>query len=131
MLTQNLRQNLKERHLFQNDGWTKWEAVQLVDALEAKQAMAKADWECWRKLGERFEQIHGLFSFDLDDDDQEQACQNACTRERCNSDVSQMAKEMNILPYFLSPSPQQHGSHTKTSANSKRKGKGGKGQRKP
>jgi hypothetical protein len=69
MLTQHLRPNLREWHLFQNDGWTKWEAVQLADKLEAKQAMAKADWECWKKLEEQFELIHGLFSFDLNDDD--------------------------------------------------------------
>jgi hypothetical protein len=52
MLTQCSRQNLRELRLFQNDGWTKWEAVQLTDQLEAKQAMAKADWEFWKKLEE-------------------------------------------------------------------------------
>jgi hypothetical protein len=41
MPTQFLRQNLRKRHQFQNDGWTKWEAVQLVDKLDAKQVMAK------------------------------------------------------------------------------------------
>ncbi len=66
----------------------KWEAVQLAEELDTKQAMAKADWECWKKLEEQFEQIHGLFSFDLHDDDQEQACQDACAREQCNVDVS-------------------------------------------
>jgi hypothetical protein len=121
MLTQRSRQNLRERHLFQNDGLTKWEAVQLTDELEAKQAMAKADWECWKKLEEQFEQIHGLFSFDLDDDDQEQAHQDACTRERGNADISQMAKEMDMPLYYLSPYPQQCGSHTKTSAQRKQK----------
>jgi hypothetical protein len=35
--------------------------VQLADKLEAKQAMEKADWECWKKLEEGFEQLHGLF----------------------------------------------------------------------
>ncbi len=39
MPTQRLWQNLRERHQFQNDGWTKWEAVQLTDKLEAKWAM--------------------------------------------------------------------------------------------
>jgi hypothetical protein len=36
MLTQRSRQNLRERRLFQNNSWTKWEAVQLTDELEAK-----------------------------------------------------------------------------------------------
>jgi hypothetical protein len=41
MPTQRLQQNLRERHQFQNYGWTKWEAVQLVGKLEAKQVMAE------------------------------------------------------------------------------------------
>ncbi len=41
--TQRSRQNLRERRLFQNSGWTKWEAVQLADELEVKQEIAKAD----------------------------------------------------------------------------------------
>jgi hypothetical protein len=41
--TQRSRQNLRERRLFQNDGWTKWEAVQLADELEVEQEMAKVD----------------------------------------------------------------------------------------
>jgi hypothetical protein len=53
--TQRLPKDLKERHQFQNYGWTKWEAVQLSDKLEAKQAVANADWECWKKLEEQFE----------------------------------------------------------------------------
>jgi hypothetical protein len=40
--TKHLRQNLRERHLFQNNGWTKWEAVQLADKLEMKQEIKKA-----------------------------------------------------------------------------------------
>jgi hypothetical protein len=44
--TQHLRQNLRERKIFRNDGWTKWEAVQLTDELEATRSKAKADWEC-------------------------------------------------------------------------------------
>jgi hypothetical protein len=77
------RQNLRERRQFQNDGWTKWEAVQLADKSEAKQAMEKADWECWKKLEKRFEQFHGLFLFDLVDDNQEDARQTvtAWTRD--------------------------------------------------
>jgi hypothetical protein len=35
--------------------------------------MAKADWECWKKLEESFDQIHGPFLLDLDDYDQEDA----------------------------------------------------------
>jgi len=35
--------------LFWNDGWTKWEAVQLADELKAKWEMVKADWECWKE----------------------------------------------------------------------------------
>jgi hypothetical protein len=34
--TQHLRKILRERHLFQNNGWTNWEAVQLTDKLEVK-----------------------------------------------------------------------------------------------
>jgi hypothetical protein len=56
--TQRSRQNVRDRRLFQNDGWKKWEAVQLTDKLEAKQEMAKADWECWKKIEKQFEQIH-------------------------------------------------------------------------
>jgi hypothetical protein len=56
--TQHSRQNLRERRRFQNDGWTKWEAVQLVDELEATLEIVKTDWECWKKLEERFKQIH-------------------------------------------------------------------------
>jgi hypothetical protein len=41
MPTQRSQQNLRERRRFQNDGWTKWEAVQLAGKLEAKQVMAK------------------------------------------------------------------------------------------
>ncbi len=89
--------------------------MQLADELQAKQAMTKADLECWKKLEEQFEQIHGLFLFDLDVDDQEKACRDACTRERDNADVSQMAQEMDMSPYSPSPSPSLLGSHTKDS----------------
>jgi hypothetical protein len=34
--TQRSRKNLRDRRLFRNNGWTKWEAVQLADELEAK-----------------------------------------------------------------------------------------------
>jgi hypothetical protein len=56
--------------------------VQLADKLEAKQEIVKADWECWKKLEERFKQIHGPFLFDLDEDDQNEACQDERIRER-------------------------------------------------
>ncbi len=51
-LTQRLRQSLREGCLFQNNSWMKWEAVQLADELEAKEAMVKADWGCWKKSEE-------------------------------------------------------------------------------
>jgi hypothetical protein len=41
--TQCSRQNLRERNRFRNDGWTKWEAVQLADNLEATRSKVKAD----------------------------------------------------------------------------------------
>ena len=62
---QRSRQNLRDRRLFRNDGWTKWEAVQLADELEATREMVKADWECWKKLEEQF--------LDSDEDDQDKA----------------------------------------------------------
>ncbi len=72
--TQCSRQNLRDRCLFRNEGWTKWEAVKLPDELEAEQEiMMKADWECWKKIEERFKQIHGPFLFDSDKDDQDEA----------------------------------------------------------
>jgi hypothetical protein len=52
--TQPLRQNLRDRCLFRNDGWTKLEAVQLADKLEVKREMVKADWECWKKKEKQF-----------------------------------------------------------------------------
>ncbi len=48
--------------------------MQLADELEAKQEMVKVDWECWKKLEEQFEQIHGPLLFDSDEDDQDEAC---------------------------------------------------------
>jgi hypothetical protein len=35
--------------------------------------MAKADWECWKKLEGGFEQFDILFIFDLVDNNQEDA----------------------------------------------------------
>ncbi len=60
--------------------------------------------------------------FDLDDNDQEQACRETCTRERCNADILQMAKEMDMLPYSPSPSPSLLGSRTNNSAQKKQRG---------
>jgi hypothetical protein len=80
MPTQCLRQSLRERRQFQNDGWTKWDVVQLADKFEAKGAIEKADWECWKKLEGRFEQFHRLFLFDLVDGNQEDAHQDGRIR---------------------------------------------------
>jgi hypothetical protein len=124
MPTQRSRQNLRERLHFQNDGWTKWEAVQLTDKFEAKQAMEKADWECWKKLEEGFKQFRGLLLFDLVDDDQQDAHRDERIRQRWTVELSQNGQEMDMSPYSsLSPSPQQCGSCTKTSAQRKQKGK--------
>ncbi len=96
--------------------------MQLAEELEAKRAMAKADWECWRKLEEQIEQIHALFLFDLNDDDQEDTHQDKKIRQRWTVELSQHAKEMDMLPSSPSTSSQQHGSCTKTSAQMKWKG---------
>jgi hypothetical protein len=56
--------------------------VQLTDKFEAKQAMEKADCECWKKLEEGFEQFHRLYLFDLVDDNQEDAHQDERIRQR-------------------------------------------------
>jgi hypothetical protein len=56
--------------------------VQLADELEVEQAMAKADWECWKKLEEGFKMICGHFLNDFDDDDQEDARQDERVRQR-------------------------------------------------
>jgi hypothetical protein len=86
---------------------TKWEAVQLADQLEAKQAMAKANWVCWKKLEERVKQIHRPFLLDLDDDVQEDASQDKRIKQRWNVELLQHGQEMDISPYSPSPSPQQ------------------------
>jgi hypothetical protein len=80
---------LRERRQFRNDGWTKWEAVQLAEKLEAKRAIEKADWECWKKLEKGFKQFHGLFLFDLVDDDQEGAHQDERIKQRWAVELSQ------------------------------------------
>jgi hypothetical protein len=49
--TQCSRNFLRERHHIQDGGWTKWEAVQLTDKLEAKQDIEKAKWDLWKEAG--------------------------------------------------------------------------------
>jgi hypothetical protein len=46
--------------------------------------MMKADWECWKKIEEQFERIHGPFLFDSDKDDQDEAHQDKRIRQRWN-----------------------------------------------
>jgi hypothetical protein len=69
--TQCSRKKLREKNRFRNNGWTKWEAVQLADELEATQAKAKADWECWKEADKQREaldlQINGPLLFEWDD----------------------------------------------------------------
>ena len=71
MPIQRSRQNLRELRLFKHDGWTKWEAVQLTDELEAKQAMEKAEWDLWKEADKQWEaldlQINGPHLFEWDD----------------------------------------------------------------
>jgi hypothetical protein len=111
--TQLSRQNLRERRQFRNNGWTKWEAVQLADELEATQVMVKADWECSKKFEEQFS--------DLDEDDQDKARQDKMMRQRQNVDLLQHAQEMDMLPYSLSLPPTAWVSGTKSSAQRKRR----------
>ncbi len=94
---QHSRLKIRDRCLFQNNGWTKWEAVQLADKLEAEQEMIKADRECSKKIEERFEQIHGPFLFDSDKDDQDEARRDKRIRQRWNVDPLQHIKEMDML----------------------------------
>jgi hypothetical protein len=71
MPTQCSRQNLREWHLFRNDGWTKWEAVQLLDKSEAKRAMEKAKWDLRKEADKQRKaldlQINGPLLFEWDD----------------------------------------------------------------
>ncbi len=59
----------------------------------------------------------------MDNDDQEDTHQDERIRQRWTVELSQDAKEMDMLPSPLSLSPQQCGSRTKTSAQRKWKGK--------
>ncbi len=90
--------------------------------------MAKAERECWKKLEEGFKKNHRLALFDLVDDDHKDAHQDERKRQRWTVKLMQHGQEMDMLPYSPpSPSPQQCGSHTKTSPQRKRKGKRRKG----
>jgi hypothetical protein len=78
--------------------------------------MAKADWECWKILEKQFVHINGPFLLDTDDDDQDNACRDQRIEQRWTVDLSQHAKEMDMLPYSPSTSTQQLRSCAKTSA---------------
>ena len=97
---------------FQNEDWTKWEAVQLADELEETREMVKADWECWNKLEERFS--------DSDEDDQDEARRDKRMRQRWNVEPLQHAQEMDMSSYSLSLPPTAWVSGTKSSAQRKR-----------
>ena len=118
--TQRLRQILRERNRFWIDVWTKLEAVQLADELEATQAKAKADWECWKEANKQREpldlQINGPFLFEWDDLSEEALWDaDKCLRQRQNA-YKQMETEMVILSHFAksneaqaaNPSPHYH-----------------------
>jgi len=127
---QRSRRNIRDRRLFRNNRWTKWEAVQLADELEATQEMVKADWECWKKLEERFKWIHGPFLSDSDEDDQNEDRQDERIRQKWNVDPLQYAQEMDMSPYSLSLPPQQHGSSAPSALlkeNKERRGAKGQG----
>jgi hypothetical protein len=75
--------------------------------------MVKADWECWKKLEERFS--------DLDEDDQEKSRRDKRMRQRWNVDPLQHAQEMDMSPYSFSLPPTAWVSGTKSSAQKKRR----------
>ena len=77
--TQRSRQNLRDRRLFRIDGWTKWEAVQLADELDAKHEMVKMEWKYWKEAEKQYEQLFllPLLLSDSDDDGQNEAHQYA------------------------------------------------------
>ncbi len=94
--------------------------MQLTDKLEAKREMLKADWECWKKTEERFKPIHEPFLFDLDEDNQDEACQDKRIRQRWNVGPLQHIKEMAMFLYSPSLPPTVWVSHTKNSARGNR-----------
>jgi hypothetical protein len=114
------RQILRERNIFLNNWWTKWEAMQLADELEATQSKVKADWECWKEAKKQREaldlQINGPFLFEWDDLSEE-ALQDADKRLRQRKNAyEQMKTEMGISSHFVesnearatNPSPRYH-----------------------
>ncbi len=111
-----LRRNLRERNIFRKDGWTKWEAVKLTDELEAERDMMKADWECWKKIEERFERIHRPFLFDSDQDDKDEAHRDKRIQQRRNVDPLQHIIKVDMLLYSPYLPPTAWVSRTKNSA---------------
>jgi hypothetical protein len=75
--------------------------------------MVKADWECWKKLEERFS--------DSDEDDQDEARRDERMRQRWNVYPLQHAQEMDMSLYSLSLPPTAWVSGTKSSAQKKRR----------
>ena len=67
--------------------------------------MEKADWECWKKLDERFENNDRSFLFDLDDKDQEDTHRDERIRQRWNVELSQHGQEMDMSSYSPLPPP--------------------------
>jgi hypothetical protein len=53
----------------------KWEAVQLVDELDAKQEMVKMEWKYWKEAEKRYGKLVSLplLLSDSDDDGQNEA----------------------------------------------------------
>ena len=94
--------------------------MQLADKLEAKRAMVKADWECWKEADKQQEaldlQVNGPFLFEWDDLSEE-ALRDADKRlrQRWNA-YEQMETEMAISSHFVknnkertpNPSPHYH-----------------------
>ncbi len=95
--------------------------MQLTDELEATRLMVKADWECWKKLEERFKRIHGPLLSDSDEDDQDEARRDKRIRQKWNVGLLQHAQEMDMLPYSLSLPPTAWVSGTKSSAQRKQR----------
>ena len=85
--------------------------------------MEKADWECWKKLEERFERIHETYIFDSDDDNQDKASQDERIRQKWNVGPPQHVKESDMSPLSPSPSPQQRRSHTNEISDQKKRSK--------
>jgi hypothetical protein len=132
-LPKRSRQNLEERNIFRNNGWTKWEAVQLTDKLEATRSTVKADWECWKEAEKEREaldlQINGPFLFEWDDLSEE-ALRDVDKRLRQQwNTYKQMKTQMGILSHFVksnkaratNPSPRYHQFGSKHAKESERR----------